>query len=82
MLELKPFCSHRHTVVEKTQNRYRILEISSGSMREIFNMSPVIQERLGVIGEIGKIWREKLNDGRLEELKKISLGQQGTVRSL
>lgn len=79
MLELKPFCSHRHTVVEKKQNRYRILEISSGSMREIINMSPVIQERLssigiqerlGVIDEIGKIWREKLNDGRLEELKK------------
>lgn len=80
MLELKPFCSHRHTVVEKTQNHYRILEISSGSMREIISMSPVVQERLSrtgirerlrVIGEIGKIWREKLDDGRLEELKKI-----------
>ncbi|MBO3797547.1 MAG: aldehyde dehydrogenase family protein [Thermoproteota archaeon] len=79
MLEIKPFCSHRHTVVEKTQNHYRISEISCESMREIINKSPIVQERLSkigigerlrVIGEIGKVWREKLNDGRLEELKK------------
>ncbi|MEM3079902.1 MAG: acyl-CoA reductase, partial [Thermoproteota archaeon] len=80
MLEIKPFCSHRHTVVEKTQNHYRILEISCESMREIINKSPIVQERLSkigigerlrVIGEMGKMWREKLNDGRLEDLKKI-----------
>ncbi|MEM2930233.1 MAG: acyl-CoA reductase [Thermoproteota archaeon] len=80
MLELKPFCSHKHTVVEKTQSHYRILEVSSESLREIISRSSVVQgrlsslgvqERLGVIGEMGKMWREKLNDGRLEDLKKI-----------
>ncbi|MCX8184031.1 MAG: hypothetical protein N3F08_06410, partial [Crenarchaeota archaeon] len=50
VLELKPFCSHRHTVVEKRQNHYRILEISDESIRKIISMSPAIQERLSSIG--------------------------------
>ncbi len=80
MLEIKPFCSHRHTAVEKTQSHYRILEVSRESLREIINRSSEVQgrlsslgvrERLRVIEEMGKLWRERLSDGRLEDLKKI-----------
>ncbi|MEM2089465.1 MAG: aldehyde dehydrogenase family protein [Thermoproteota archaeon] len=86
ILELKPFCSHKHNTVEKTQGNYKILEISRESIQEILSKSSVIQdrlssigirERLEIIGEIGEIWREKLNNGELEELKKILVETTG-----
>lgn len=91
MLELKPLCSHKHNTVEKTQGNYRILEISKGSIQEILSKSLEIQnmlsslgvrERLEIIGEIGRVWREKLNDGELEELKKILVKTTGYSEKL
>ncbi len=41
-----------------------------------------VQERLEVIGEMGEIWREKLNDGKLEELKKILVKTTGYSEKL
>jgi hypothetical protein len=89
--ELKPLCSHRHTAVEKKQDLYRILEISSESMRGILAESSTFQEglssigirkRLRVIGEMGKVWRERLSDGRLEELKSILVKTTGYCEKL
>jgi hypothetical protein len=80
MLELKPLCSHRHNAVEKTQGNYKILEISKESMQEILSKSSGVQnvlsslgirERLEIIGKIGEAWRGKLNEGKLEGLKKV-----------
>ncbi|MEM2941495.1 MAG: aldehyde dehydrogenase family protein [Thermoproteota archaeon] len=60
-------------------------------MREILSRGSVIQdrlssisirERLGIIGEMGEIWREKLNDGGLEGLKKILVEATGYCEKL
>jgi len=91
MLELKPLCSHEHTTVEKKQGNYRILEISSESIQKILSGGSTIQERLSnigirkrlkVIGEIGEIWRERLNSGRFEELKRILVKTTGYCEKL
>ncbi|MEM1557945.1 MAG: aldehyde dehydrogenase family protein [Thermoproteota archaeon] len=91
MLELKPLCSHNHTTVEKTQGNYKILEISMESIQEILNRNSIIQnmlsslgirERLEIIGEMGEIWRKKLNDGVLGELKKILVETTGYCEKL